>query len=357
MFYRQFSAITDILNPDFVEEFDYWLATLPQRSKKNITVSVVSARLGVSYSLAESILRYAEKQKILDKHYIIKCPDCNNILEKVSQDELAEALLDPVYCDECDQDKHITLDNVYTAYRVIQEPNVSEEEIAKAIEKRLNQGDSTTVNFTVADSLSHDINTLYEVFYNPDESAYQKFQELQEKLDLDYGKNTTAQGNALEKLIKEIFNQIKGVKCTNDVKTKTNQFDCTALCGIKPVTLSVFSSLAPYFIIECKNEPDKKPNNTYCNKLISIMESNAAQLGIVFGRKDAASTCFTIAREHYLTNKNSAQQRIIITCSDADLTYLIKDRVNLLQYLEYKIFQITANAPNVTYEMFLSKQS
>ena len=263
-------------------------------------------------------------------------------------------MLDPVYCDECDQDKHITLDNVYTAYRVIQEPNVSEEEIAKAIEKRLNQGDSTTVNFTVADSLSHDINTLYEVFYNPDESAYQKFQELQEKLDLDYGKNTTAQGNALEKLIKEIFNQIKGVKCTNDVKTKTNQFDCTALCGIKPVTLSVFSSLAPYFIIECKNEPDKKPNNTYCNKLISIMESNAAQLGIVFGRKDAASTCFTIAREHYLTNKNSAQQRIIITCSDADLTYLIKDRVNLLQY---KIFQITANAPNVTYEMFLSKQS
>lgn len=222
MFYRQFSAITDILNPDFVEEFDYWLATLPQRSKKNITVSVVSARLGVSYSLAESILKYAEKQKILDKHYIIKCPDCNNILEKVSQDELAEALLDPVYCDECDQDKHITLDNVYTAYRVIQEPNVSEEEIAKAIEKRLNQGDSTTVNFTVADSLSHDINTLYEVFYNPDESAYQKFQELQEKLDLDYGKNTTAQGKALEKLIKEIFNQIKGVKCTNDVKTKTS---------------------------------------------------------------------------------------------------------------------------------------
>ena len=197
-------ALTPEDYPDFVEEFDYWLATLPQRSKKNITVSVVSARLGVSYSLAESILRYAEKQKILDKHYIIKCPDCNNILEKVSQDELAEALLDPVYCDECDQDKHITLDNVYTAYRVIQEPNVSEEEIAKAIEKRLNQGDSTTVNFTVADSLSHDINTLYEVFYNPDESAYQKFQELQEKLDLDYGKNTTAQGNALEKLIKEV---------------------------------------------------------------------------------------------------------------------------------------------------------
>ena len=357
MFYRQFSAITEILNPDFVEEFDYWLATLPQRSKKNITVSVVSSRLGVSYSLAESILKYAEKEKILDKHYIIKCPDCNNILEKVSQAELAEALLEPLYCDECDQDKHITLDDVYTAYRVIQEPDVSEEEIAKAIEKRLNQGDSVTENFTVADSLSYDVNTLYETFYNPDESAYQEFQKLQKKLDLDYGKNTTTQGNALEKLVKEIFNQINGVKCTNDVKTKTNQFDCTAFCGIKPVTLSVFDFLTPYFIIECKNEPGKKLNNTYCNKLMSIMETNAAQLGIIFGRKKATSPCFTIAREHYLTNKNSTQQQIIITCADDDLEYLIEHRVNLLRYLEYKIFQITANAPDTTYEMFLDKQS
>ena len=356
MFYSQFSAITDILNPDFVEKFDYWLATLPQQSKKNITVSVVSARLGVSYSLAESILRYAEKEKILDKHYIIKCPDCNNILGKVSQDELAEALLEPVYCDECDQDKHITLNDVYTTYRVIQEPDVSEEEIEKAIEKRLNQRNGATVNFIVADSLSCDVNTLYDVFYNPNESAYQKFQELQKKLDLDYGDNTTAQGYALEKLIKEIFNQIKGVRCTNDVKTKTNQFDCTALCGIKPITLSVFTSLTPYFIIECKNEPKKKPNNTYCNKLISIMETNAAQLGLIFGRKSATSTCFTIAREHYLITKNSVRQRIIITCSDSDLTYLIDNRVNLLHYLEYKIFQITANAPATTYEMFLNNQ-
>lgn len=133
---------------------------------------------------------------------------------------LQKALLEPVYCDEVYQDKHITLNDVYTTYRVIQEPDVSEEEIEKAIEKRLNQRNGATVNFTVADSLSCDVNTLYDVFYNPNESAYQKFQELQKKLDLDYGDNTTAQGYALEKLIKEIFNQIKGVRCTNDVKTK-----------------------------------------------------------------------------------------------------------------------------------------
>ena len=170
-----------------------------------------------------------------------------------------------------------------------------------------------------------------------------------------YGKNTTAQGDALETLIKEIFNQIKGVRCTNDVKTKTNQFDCTALCGIKPVTLSVFSYLAPYFIIECKNEPKSKPNNTYCNKLLSIIDTNEAQIGIVFGRLDATEPCFIISREHYLTNKDKNKQQIIITCSDKDLKYLIDERVNLLSYLEYKIFQVTGNAPNSTYEMFLNQ--
>ena len=257
MFYRQFSAITNLLNPDFVESFDYWLATLPRRNKNNITASVVSARLGVSYSLAESILKYAEGQKILEKHYLVKCPDCGSILGKVSKDELADVLLEPVYCDDCEKDMRIALDDVYAAYQVIQEPDVTEEQIEKAIEKRLNQGDGITVNFTVADSLSNDVNSLYEAFYNPDESAYQKFRELRKKLDLDYGKNTTAKGRALESLIKEIFNQIKYVRCTNDVKTETNQFDCTALCGIRPVSLSIFSYFTPYFIIECKNEPEK----------------------------------------------------------------------------------------------------
>ena len=122
MFYKQFSTIIDILNPEFVENFDYWLATLPRRNQKNITevvsifvssisssaltfikyaglsslkisslspliemnfstniprrnqknitASVVSARLEVKYSLAESILKFAEKQKILEKYYL-----------------------------------------------------------------------------------------------------------------------------------------------------------------------------------------------------------------------------------------------------------------------------------------------
>lgn len=352
MFYKQFSAIISVLNPEFVENFDFWLATLPTNNQRNITASVVSSRLGVKYSLAESILRFAEKQGILEKYYLVKCSSCEQNLCTITKNEIADVLVNSVYCHECEEDKKVTIDDIYSAYKVILQPDATEDEVARAIEKRLNQDECTEVNFTKADSLSNEKNTLYEAFYNPSESAYQKFKELRSKLDLDYGKDTTAKGKALEVLILQIFNQIKYVRCTNDVKTKTNQFDCTALCGFKTGYLSIFKYLAPYFLIECKNEPKKKPNNTYCNKILGIMDTSEAQFGIVFGRVNAAKTCFQISREHYLKHSESNKQQIVITCCDNDLDYLIDKKVNLLKYLEYKAFAITANSVSATYEMF-----
>ena len=353
MFYKQFSKIIDILNPTVVDSFDFWLATLPINHQKNITASVVSSRLGVAYSLAEAILSFACNEGIVEKYYLAKCPDCDTIIELIEVGELATVLCNPTYCVDCDCDKIITTSNIYVAYRVIKKPDASEIEIAKAIEKRISSGSTETGNFTKADSLSDRPFDLYKEFYNPSESAYEKFNLLRDKIDSDYGKDTTAKGRALEDLILEIFNCISYVAGTNDVKTATNQFDCTLLCGINTINLSVFNYLSPYFIVECKNEK-KKPDNTYTNKLESILDTNAAQFGIVWGRKDATNPCFVISREHYLTKMNSPQQQIIITCSDDDLEYIIDKRVNLLRYLEFKIFQITSNSPQSTFEIFIS---
>ena len=354
MFYEQFSKITNLLNPEFVERFDYWLATLPSNNQKNITASSVAARLGVSYTQAEEILKYAERQKILEKEFLVKCPDCDSFLDIVKPSQLNDVIAHPAFCVECEEEKHITTDDIYVAYNLIMKPNATEAEISKAIERKLNCEGSNAVNFTTADSLSNDLDSLYEAFYNPSESAYRKFVELRDKLDWDYGKNRTEKGKALEKLILGIFGEIKHTKATNDVKTQTNQFDCTVLCGVKTVFPSILNLLTPYFIVECKNEK-KKPDNTYTNKIESILDTNAAQLGIVFGRKDATKPCFTISREHYLTKKNGSKQQIIITCCDNDLEYIIDKQVNLLEYLEFKVFQITTNSPKATYEMFCTE--
>lgn len=352
MFYKQFIPIIDILNPEFVEKFDYWLATLPISDQRHITASIVSSRLAVSYSQADAILKYSEKQGILQKQFLIKCPDCNSTLEVITKDEIPDILMEPQYCYDCEDEKCITVDDIYTAYEVILQPDATEEEIAKAIEDRLLQSGDKVINFSQADSLANDTESLYECFYNPDESAYEVLKNMWNELDNDYGKNTTAKGSKLEKLVSKLFSYIKYVKVYNDIKTLTNQLDCTAISGIKTQYLSVFSYMSPYVIIECKNEPNKKPDNTYCNKLLSIMQTNGAQLGIVFGRKDATKTCYSIAREHYLLNLNSCKQQIIITFSDNDLEYLIDKRINLLEYLEFKIFQVTSGSSNAVYEMY-----
>ena len=353
MFYKQFLEAKDVFNPEFVENFDYWLTTLPENNQKNITASVVSSRLGVQYMLADLMLKFAERKGILQKYYLVKCPDCDFIIDVISKDEIASRLIEGVYCSDCEEIKVVQPNNIYEAYKVIKHPDVTEEEIAKAIVKRLGFKQGDDINFNCADSLLSRKNILYEAFYSPDESAYKEFKRLRDELDADYGKNTTSKGSALEKLVLEIVGHIKYVEASDKVRTGTNQFDCTALCGISTPYPSVFNTLAPYFIIECKNETEKKPDNNYCNKLLSIIDTNEAKLGIIWARKDVTSTCFTIAREHYLAHSRSKKDQIIITFSDEDLKEIIDNRVNLLQYIEYKILRVTSNSKTCTYEMFL----
>lgn len=361
MFYKQFSELTNILNAEAIKEFDFWLTTLPESDATSITTSSVASRLEIQYSLAELLLEFALKEGILKKAYMLLCPceECRLPHSVLSAADVRNILGKNEYCHNCETDFVVDVSCIIKIYQRIQRPEVSDEIIRAEIIKKLGFGKDfieDEINFNEADSLEHNKKEIYKLYYTPDESAYKLMKELRDELDRDYGSNTTAQGKAFEVLVLEIFNNIEGIKGTNDIKTKTNQFDCTFLCGINTVFPSIFSYLAPYFIIECKNESKNKPNNTYCNKLLSIMDTNEAQVGIIFGRIDATEPCFQISREHYLKHSDSRKQQIIIMCCDKDLKYIIDDKVNLLEYLSFKLLQITANSHNSTYEMFMEKQ-
>ena len=355
MFYKPFSAIMEVFNPEFVKEFDYWLATLPRHKNRNITASLVSSIFKVRYAQAEGILKFANNQGILKKYYLVRCPDCDEILEEVDQSQVADILITPIYCEECEEEKNISPRDIGIAYKVIQKPNVSDDVIEREIEKKIDRLCGDQVNFQIADSIENNPEELYDAFYNPDESAYQTMREMRKNLDGDY-RNTTEKGKVLEQLVLRIFSEIKGVHASNDIRTETNQFDCTCLSNMHFSIPSVYDYLCPYFIIECKNEK-KKPDTTYCNKLIGILDTNAAKLGIIFARKEAAVTCYRLSRDHYLRSMNSNKPQIIITFSDKDLSYIIDDKVNLLHYLNFKIMTVTADAPKAEYSAFLNDNS
>lgn len=352
MFYNVFSSVPEDVNIEYVVQFDYWLATLPERKAKNITASVVCAQLGGTFFQAEYILEYARNAGILSRHYLVHCPVCGNCLDILeTEDEVANALLNPLYCDECGEDKVISPSDVYNAYRIIRRPDASDKEIEDAIRKRMWEEVGET-NFTEADSLVQKT-FLYNCFYSPNESAYEKFKQMRECLDKDYGDDKTAKGAALENLIREIFSHVRFVKSSTKIKNETNQFDCTLLADVDTKFPSVFNYMSPMFLIECKNE-QKKPGNTYVNKLIGIMEKNEAKLGILFTRREAASTCNKTAYQHYLTKKYAPKQEIVICMNDTDLDYIIEKRVNLLDYLNYKISKFTSNSNNMTWEAFIA---
>ena len=352
MFYKQFLKITDVLNSDFVEEFDFWLTTLPINRQKNITASLIAGKFDVSYSQADIILQFCKKEKILEEYYLIVCPneECGMFIRDVSFDELSDVLGHQEYCHVCGQENIISPNDIYVAYKRILKPNVSDEEIQrKILEKIMDNGEET--NFSKADFLGNNRN-LYKVYYDPDESAYKKMAYMKEHLDDDFPTDIQI-GEALEKLALYMFNGIKYVRGTDKLKTYTNQLDCTVKVPFKgqgyPV---VFEYMSPYFIIECKNEKKKSPSNTYFHKISDIMDGNEAQLGIVISRKKAGKEALTVAREEYLLHKNTNKKRNLISFSDEDLKKLIDDKENLLEYLEWKIMNLTTNAKNSDFEMF-----
>ncbi|HEX9060264.1 MAG TPA: hypothetical protein VF941_08795, partial [Clostridia bacterium] len=276
--------------------------------------------------------------------------ECNMPLEKVTLDELADFLMNPVFCANCFEEYMVSPNNIYTVYKRKIKPDVSEDEINLEILKRLNF--SKDENFNRADSLIDKTFDLYNAFYRPNESAYIEFKEMREALDLDYGNNTTAKGKALEELVLKLFKNVRFVRGTNEIKTYTNQFDCTIISPTATCYPSIFNLLTPYFIIECKNEPNTTPSNTYFNKLLSIMNTNEAKVGIVFSRKPAGVESQKIAYHHYLLEKKSSKGIYMISMCDNDLKTLIDEQENLLKLIDYKIMELTTNARNASFEMF-----
>lgn len=356
MFYKQFLAFTNVIDKKILDDFDFWLAILPDDSI--ITTSQVSCKFNIAYSIAEILIDFSFHQGILDKRYSIICPneECNLPFITVEKEEVYSYLGTNQYCHNCDNEYIVTSSDIYVVYVRRKKPNVSEHEIKDAIFLRLGMNDSLfkseNENFQMADSLSSRVQELYDVCYFLDESAYEALKKMREALDFDYGKDTTAKGKAYEKLVVRLFGYVKSLTGTHEIRTYTNQFDCTISSPITTPYLSIFQKLTPYFIAECKNEKDT-PSNTYFHKLSDIMSTNEAQVGIVFSRKKPSQEDMNISREQFLLNRNIPKQRYMISMSDTDLDAIINNRVNLLAYLDYKILEMTTNARNATYDMFI----
>lgn len=341
MYYKIFSKITHQFENDVIEQFDLWLASLSEKGGHNITASRVASELNIDFNTATDLLIFLEKQEVLQRIYIMRCPECDFIIDKIPENLFYDPNLNVFekhFCNSCGEYYTVDEEDVYIAYEIIKKPDIVFDD------KESLKNEDITENFTQADSLQN-TDYLYKIFFAPSESAYSELISMMQRLDGPFD-NTTDQGHALDSLIMKLINNIKNSMCSTDITTSTNQIDCSVIIGSSTIFPSVLNYLSPNFIIECKNE-SATPNIGYFSKLSDLVINSDSKIGILWTRKKASKNFFEKSYHTYL--KSGV---IILNLFDDDLKELLIKRVNLLDYLSFKIYQVTQNTFNSDFTMF-----
>ena len=124
MLYKQLEAVREIASVSSVEKFDFWLATVPKENQKMISVSLV----------ADQLLRFCKEHGILQTYFVAECKACG-CRESIGKDVIVMMLTRTLECRRCKAT--ITPKMIYVAYRVVKQPDATEEEIRGEIESRL----------------------------------------------------------------------------------------------------------------------------------------------------------------------------------------------------------------------------
>lgn len=346
MYYQELSEIISRTGAkEAIEILDRYLAFLPNRSEKVITPSNIASKLELDINIVDVIFDFMYDMDLIDKVYIVVCPNCGREILVTEKKLLIDKIEELDFCNKCRTDiEGINLEDIYVGYKLIKQPVLDENEIRVETEKLL----YSEIKTTHRDKLE-ELKKLFEnkkekphdFFYNPSEAEINALKETFKSLDNDYGKLTIEKGNVLEGLVCELFNLCKGLKATNEIRTPTNQIDCTVRNDYS-ISLTVYTELGSIVKIECKNEPDKTPGNTYYQKLYGIIQlsknSTEQSVGILVSRRNIAKTCKDLARQYFLRDKI-----IIINICDDDFHRIINKGANLLDVIQEKIQYVKNN--------------
>lgn len=348
MFYQELSQIeTYSLMMETINELDTILAFLNKNEQDRITASNIANKLNIELSIATFLLNKCCELGILEKQYGILCPECNMTLKICSQESLIDEITKINTCYACDKDDIIiTTDDVIIMYKLIKRPTGNKSEM---LEKLGNLGNPIK---TSQDTLKHEFDNKISYpnsfFYCPTEDESRKLHDLYINIDKDF-KNTTQKGNALNELAEYLLSLLRGFSVDSTVRTRTNQIDVTGYNRIAPSVPdssfipSIYNDIGTFFVVECKNEKEK-PDNTYYHKICNIIRLTGGKFGIIFSKLPITFPCTIIAHDNFLLDKH-----VVINIDLSDLHKIIVDRVNFIDVIAIKIFQVKATTTTDLY--------
>lgn len=342
MFYPELLKVSsdeeNLISLELAEKMDTWLGTLPDDISSKITVSRFSKQFNLDYTLSRAILEKLCNLGVLKHSFAILCPNCNQVLKITDEKNLINDISNTTFCYACnDEEIVITSKNIEVRYNLVKKPN-DPEKMNNLYEKIL--GEKYVSEQDSIDSLINNSDyNVNKLFYDPTKEEYKELEELFRGINKNFD-NTTEKGDSLEDLALKILNLVKVFSAT-EAKTKTNQIDCFVV-NKSPISNALFKKIGSVVYCECKNE-NKKVDNNYFHKLSNIIilsrsNEDEYRVGIIFSKQTNTSTCNEISKQAYY------KQRLFLVNFDLEeIKEMVYERVNFLDYLNYKISIIENN--------------
>ena len=144
MFYKKIPETINGIDTRTVKDFDSWLAALPRHKKTNITAAKAAAQLQTSYAQANKMLELVSSLGILKKKFHIICPECGFVLSEADPED-TELFPQRIYCDVCEKERNVSLEDIVTAYDLVEDPDAAPDDIEKEIEENRDERLSANV--------------------------------------------------------------------------------------------------------------------------------------------------------------------------------------------------------------------
>lgn len=117
MCYACLSTLDDVIDENTIKKLKCYFLGLTPNNRDLITVSKIANALEVSNEKAVEIILKCEKEKILKRHFGIRCPECGALIKEIPEPDVKNIRIDECYC--CDEKINITDGDIVILFELL----------------------------------------------------------------------------------------------------------------------------------------------------------------------------------------------------------------------------------------------
>lgn len=335
MFYSQLLALERSFSEEFINKADRYFLGLPYNAKKEIAISRVATHLQCSYVESANFLKACTEINFMHKYFVLCCPECGHIIKRLDAIDDIKSI---EYCSRCEKEleenEFDSAQDIEIRFEIIEDAPFEDGQHCIDSKKMRESADAVRPD-SLQFAWEHGLLEIGEFYSVPDNES--DWIARAEAITTAQYTSSTEQGNALENLTRDLFNQCTCFKATSEFKTELNQIDGLVIVN-RYLKGNFFDEIGSSFYVECKNEKST-PKNAYISKLLDVMGRAGCPFGVFVSKKSAPKTFRDICHDIYLAHK-----RVIICISLSEIIEMLKNQENFMDLLHRKYIEVQHNA-------------